>query len=567
MDVDIADSLPQLTRTSNAVQHDLYAASLDHHDDDAATIVVHNEAEGVQIAVDIEHMPVADDPRNWSVLRKNLILLLCFFASTVAGLAANIQTPGIEEMEADLPATSSQISLSISLFILFQGLVPLLWSAISEVKGRKVLVFLCSVRDIADKPYFYLKIVYLISLAIFTVASIIVATSRTIGMVIGFRCLQAAGSSAVTSLGGATLADIYDPEQRGTKIGIYYISLLLGPSIGALLGGALTDAFSWRAIFYFLAILSGIVLLAFQCFQDTFRHERSSAYQAILKRRLAEHVTSKKLPSKEDVAPRGAVVIQQTPETDVEKQVVSQAQVVNVASDIKLSLMDVNPVKPMIAVIIRRYNYTILIASGILFAFSFLIMYTTSRTLGTFYHYEPLSIGLVLVCYGVGNVFGSFLGGRWSDYQMARLTKQNGGKKSPEMRLQGTLLGLFMMPLCIVAYGWIIQQRLHIAAVCVILLACGFFVIFVYTSTLAYLVDSNVGRSSTAIALNSAFRGTFAFIVTEDDLGDGWMYTIMAGLVAISGLLIVLVMCKGAEWRVSAEQREIRKQLEANEKH
>jgi hypothetical protein len=43
----------------------------------------------------------------------------------------------VVEMETELPATPSQFSLSISLFILFQGTVPLLWSAISEVKGRK----------------------------------------------------------------------------------------------------------------------------------------------------------------------------------------------------------------------------------------------------------------------------------------------------------------------------------------------------------------------------------------------------------------------------------------------
>jgi len=48
-----------------------------------------------------------------------------------------------------------------------------------------------------------------------------------------------------------------------------------------------------------------------------------------------------------------------------------------------------------------------------------------------------------------------------------------------------------------------------------------------YTSALAYIVDSNMGRSSTAVATNSAFRGLFAFVATEvavplqDALGDG----------------------------------------------
>ena len=46
-------------------------------------------------------------------------------------------TAAVKEMETELPATPSQFSLSISLFMLFQGLMPLFWSAISEVKGRK----------------------------------------------------------------------------------------------------------------------------------------------------------------------------------------------------------------------------------------------------------------------------------------------------------------------------------------------------------------------------------------------------------------------------------------------
>lgn len=41
-------------------------------------------------------------------------------------------------IEQDLHASSSDISWSLSVFILVQGLFPLVWSAISEIKGRKV---------------------------------------------------------------------------------------------------------------------------------------------------------------------------------------------------------------------------------------------------------------------------------------------------------------------------------------------------------------------------------------------------------------------------------------------
>ena len=48
-----------------------------------------------------------------------------------------LYSAAVEEMETELPATPSQFSLSIALFLLIQGVMPLFWSAISEVKGRK----------------------------------------------------------------------------------------------------------------------------------------------------------------------------------------------------------------------------------------------------------------------------------------------------------------------------------------------------------------------------------------------------------------------------------------------
>ena len=44
-------------------------------------------------------------------------------------------------------------------------------------------------------------------------------------------------SSAVLAIGAATLADIFDSHERGSKMGLYYSAPLLGPSIGPILGG------------------------------------------------------------------------------------------------------------------------------------------------------------------------------------------------------------------------------------------------------------------------------------------------------------------------------------------
>ncbi|KAF9032765.1 major facilitator superfamily domain-containing protein [Panaeolus papilionaceus] len=498
---------------------------------------------------DIEHVPVKNDPRAWLPLRKNISLALIASASMIAGLSANIQNPAVEQMEQELPATSEQFSLSISVFILIQGVMPLLWSVVSEVKGR--------------------KLVYVVSLSLFTLGTIIVALSHNIGLVIGFRSLQAAGSSAVMSIGAASLADIFDPVERGRKMGIYYIAPLLGPAMGPIFGGALTSVWNWRAIFWFLAIVSGTITVSFFFFfRDTFRKERSTIYQNVLKQRMRDvtkHHSGTSTPASRDE--KDSHMEKTAVEPDVEKAERQEpplaAPVQLSMDDIKVSIIDVNPFKPLIEVLRRKNNLVILFASGLLFAFNFLIVYTSSRTLSRFYSYPPFKIGLVTLAYGLGAVSGSILGGRYSDRELAKMKEKHGGVAEPEMRLKSILFGAIFLPPCVVGFGWICKFHVHISAVCVFLFLGGFFSIWIYASTLAYIVDANNGRSSTAVAANSAFRGISAFVATEIAVPlqvrlSGWMYTIWGGIMALAAVLIMLVCVKGERWRHSAEDRERR---------
>ncbi|KAE9397721.1 MFS general substrate transporter [Gymnopus androsaceus JB14] len=481
--------------------------------------------------VDVEHMPVADDPRKWSNARKNFVLLQVAFGSVIAGLGGNIQTAAIAEMEADLPATPSQISLSLSLFMLLQGLFPLMWVSISEVKGR--------------------KLIYIISMLLFTAGSVVVAVSNSVGLVIGFRCLQAAGSSAVLSIGAATLADIYDPAERGRKMGFYYVAPLLATSLAPIIGGGLTSAFTWRGAFWFCTIDGGAAFLSFLLlFKDTYRCERSLTYQNVLKARLREAARKKALRAEQaELDSPGGNLPHENTAKDLEKQDITVTEASEIIPQVKLGLRDINPFTPLLLTIRRTYNVFMILASGLNFAFEFVVVYTTSRSLNTYYHFSPVKIGLSLLAFGLGTVSGSAFGGRWSDYQLARLKAKNGGQGTPEMRLRSTVHGLVLFPLCVAGFAWVLQERLHIAGVCVMLFACGFVACVVYASSLAYIIDSNVGRSGSAIALNSFVRCTLAFAFEEiavpmqDALGDV--------------LLIVAVMYKGAQWRTEADAREL----------
>ncbi|KAI9451117.1 MFS general substrate transporter [Lactarius psammicola] len=500
-------------------------------------------------SLDIEHVHVDDDPRKWSNLRKTGILCLIFCATMVAGLGISIFNPAIKQVEIDLRTSSGKISLVLSIFIVFQGSVPLLWTAISEIKGR--------------------KLVYVVSLAIAMVGYIVAAEAKSIGVLIGMRAVQAIGTSSVMAIGAATLADIYDPCERGTKLGIFYAAPLLGPSFGPILGGLLTQAFSWRASFWLLAANLGVNFVLFVFFfRDTFRKERSLTYQRVLASRRSaaskrSSVVSDPAHELDTKSKKEATV------TAGEASPASSASAATVAvaspqagENIALSFKDVNPFPPLLLVLKRRNNLATLFPSGFFFAFSYNITYTCSRTLGDHYNYDALKIGLVLLSYGAGSMLGSILGGRRSDQALRRLTSANGGHHLPEMRLESTKPAMVFLPLSVIAYAWLAQERVHVASLCIALFFVGFFSIWIYSSTLAYIVDANPGRSSAAVATNSCFRGVAAFAFTEaavplqNAMGDGGLYTLWAGILVLCELMILLVRRRGGAWREIADERE-----------
>lgn len=158
-------------------------------------------------------------------------------------------------------------------------------------------------------------------------------------------------------------------------MGIYYAAPLLGPSLGPIVGGVLTDAWNWRATFFFLAAFCSISLTSFILFKDTFRKERSLAYQAALARARAQKARRQaKCDSPPDSERTSIDGDEKTvngdpiklPQKDIEAQVVSKAEVPAVRSpeDLKLSLSDVNPLAPLPQILKIRSNLIILLASG-----------------------------------------------------------------------------------------------------------------------------------------------------------------------------------------------------------
>jgi DHA2 family multidrug resistance protein len=94
------------------------------------------------------------------------------------------------------------------------------------------------------------KLVYQIGLAVFTAASFLAGVAPSLPALIAARALQGFGAGVLGPMEQSILRETFPPEQQGLATGLYGMVLLVGPTIGPLLGGWITDSYTWRWIFF-----------------------------------------------------------------------------------------------------------------------------------------------------------------------------------------------------------------------------------------------------------------------------------------------------------------------------
>ncbi len=88
------------------------------------------------------------------------------------------------------------------------------------------------------------------SVSLFTFASLMCGASQSLGMLIFFRVLQGIGGGGLQPMSQSVLLETFPPREHGMAMALFGIGAMFGPIAGPLMGGYITDAMSWRWIFY-----------------------------------------------------------------------------------------------------------------------------------------------------------------------------------------------------------------------------------------------------------------------------------------------------------------------------
>jgi DHA2 family multidrug resistance protein len=97
---------------------------------------------------------------------------------------------------------------------------------------------------------FGLKRLFLVSIAGFTISSVLCGMAQSLVQIVLFRILQGLFGAALVPLSQTVLMNINSKERQGSAIALWGVAVMAGPVLGPVLGGWLTQAFSWRYVFY-----------------------------------------------------------------------------------------------------------------------------------------------------------------------------------------------------------------------------------------------------------------------------------------------------------------------------
>jgi MFS family permease len=146
-------------------------------------------------------------------------------------LDATIVNIAIPTLQGDLKAGSyADISWVVTGYMLAQGAVIPMAGWASDRFGTKRL--------------------YLITIALFTLASMACGVAQNLPELVIFRVLQGLGGGMLMPIGMTIIMRAVGPQNMGRVMGIFGIPMLLAPAVGPVLGGWFVQDFSWRLIFY-----------------------------------------------------------------------------------------------------------------------------------------------------------------------------------------------------------------------------------------------------------------------------------------------------------------------------
>jgi DHA2 family multidrug resistance protein len=159
-----------------------------------------------------------------------IIATSVMFATFMEVLDTTVVNVSLPHIAGSLSASIDEATWALTSYLVANAIILPMTGWLASMFGRKRLLML--------------------SVVGFTAASFLCGLAPTLGLLILFRIIQGATGGALQPLSQAVLLEAFTPQERGKAMAFWALGIVVAPILGPVLGGWLTDSYSWRWVFY-----------------------------------------------------------------------------------------------------------------------------------------------------------------------------------------------------------------------------------------------------------------------------------------------------------------------------
>ena len=165
----------------------------------------------------------------FTTTQKKAIVLTASLCSFFSPLTGSIYYPALNIIAKDYNVSNTAINLTVTTYLILQGIAPTLIAGFADGSGRKPAYFICFVVYIAG--------------------NIGLGAQHSYAALLVLHMVQSAGSSSTVTLATGIAADVASAAERGSYVSLASLGAWLGPILGPVIGGLISQYLGWHWIF------------------------------------------------------------------------------------------------------------------------------------------------------------------------------------------------------------------------------------------------------------------------------------------------------------------------------
>ncbi|THH30672.1 hypothetical protein EUX98_g3526 [Antrodiella citrinella] len=446
-----------------------------------------------------------EDPKNMSVFRKWLAVLVISTAAFCVTSCSSAAAFTEEGTQIDFGASTEVAILGVSLFVQGLGLGPLLAGPLSELYGRNV--------------------VYRASFFLFWVFTFPVAFAPNMAVFLVFRWITGFCGAAFLSVAGGSIGDMFANHEVATPMALFTVSPFIGPAVGPLIAGFITQHTTWRWLYRVFLIWNFLQVVCLILFV------RETYAPVLLKWKAARLRKS---------------------END-SRYYCGLDRHDGLWDSIKKSCY-----VPFQLIVLDRMALLLDLWSALLLGILYLAFQVFPIIFGVGHHFNTQSVGMSFLGIGIGMVVAVACTPFWNSVYR-RETEKHKGSPPPEMRLLIGMVGAVITPISLFWLAFTTYPHVHWIVPIIASVFLGLGIVFCFTAVFTYLVVAYRPVAASAMAGNTFIRTTFAAAFPlfagqmYNKLGTVGATALLAGLTTIIAPLPFIFYRIGARLRASSK--------------